>query len=101
MLVTGAKAATYLSCSAIQGMNIMRMERDDDYLAELLHFLSVFWASVRVAPHIALHVPLPPCDPITILSSDGDASAPRSIAGSSSEPFDALCAGTCRGVAER
>ena len=47
MLVTGAAQATYVSASATQGINLFRVERDDEYIAELLYFLSAFWASVR------------------------------------------------------
>lgn len=47
MLATGASAATYVSCSATQGMHLIRMPRDDEYCVELLHFLSVFWTKVR------------------------------------------------------
>ena len=47
MLVTGARVANYVSCSAAQGLNLIRVRRDDEYLAELLHFLRKFWGAVR------------------------------------------------------
>ena len=47
MLVTGAPAANYVSCSATQGINVFRVERDDEYLSELLHFLGAFWSTVQ------------------------------------------------------
>lgn len=48
MLVTGARVATYVSASASQGLNLIRVARDDAYLTELLHFLRKFWTSVRL-----------------------------------------------------
>lgn len=48
MLVTGARVATYVSASASQGLNLIRIARDDAYLTELLHFLRTFWTSVRL-----------------------------------------------------
>ena len=47
MLVTGAEQATYLSASAAQGINLIRVPRDDEYIAELLHYLREFWTTVR------------------------------------------------------
>ena len=55
MLVTGAPAANYVSCSATQGINVFRVERDDEYLSELLHFLGAFWSTVQ-------HNTTPPAD---------------------------------------
>ena len=51
MLATGARAATYVSVSATQGMSMIRVVRDDAYLAELLFFLRAFWTA-----------PAPPAD---------------------------------------
>ena len=47
MLVTGAPSAMYVSTSATQGMSLLRVQRDDVYIAELLHFLRAFWRSVQ------------------------------------------------------
>ena len=46
MLCTGAEASSLVSCSACQGLNRMRVERDDGYLCEMLHFIELFYACV-------------------------------------------------------
>ena len=47
MLATGARGGNYVSASAFQGLNVIRVARDDAYLVELLHFVRRFWATVR------------------------------------------------------
>ena len=47
MLVTGARMANYVSVSACQGLHHVRVTRDDEYLTELLHFLRIFWTTIR------------------------------------------------------
>ena len=42
MLVTGVRHLQYVCASPAQGMNLIRMARDDEYLSELLHFIGVF-----------------------------------------------------------
>ena len=65
MLCTRTNRCTFISASATQGVNIIKVERDDAYLAELLHFLRVFWTS-----------PCPPSDEI-FWAADQDAGGGR------------------------
>ena len=46
MLATGARSCLYVSATAMQGINVLRVERDDAFLTELLHFIRVFWRRV-------------------------------------------------------
>lgn len=47
MLVTGTTEALYVCGSACQGINLIRVRRDDEYLSELLIYLAAFWDTVR------------------------------------------------------
>ena len=47
--MTGAEQATYVSASATQGINLIHVPRDDQYIAELLHHLRAFWTTVRLS----------------------------------------------------
>ena len=47
MLVTGTAEALYVCGSACQGINLIRVRRDDEYLGELLTYLAAFWTTVR------------------------------------------------------
>jgi len=43
MLCSDVKTGLLVSTSACQGINVFEIERDDDYLSLLLHFLSLFY----------------------------------------------------------
>ena len=47
MLCTRTHASRLVSCSACQGLNVFRIARDDDYLGEMIHFITNFYAFVQ------------------------------------------------------
>ena len=47
MLCTHTHASRLVSCSACQGLNVFRISRDDDYLGEMIHFITNFYDFVQ------------------------------------------------------
>ena len=47
MLCTKTKASRFVSASACQGLNVFAVPRDDEYLAEMIHFIAAFWQRVQ------------------------------------------------------